>query len=494
VTPSTPDRVAPLLQQRSQAVFRRLPKALAGGEEDLHQMRVAGRRLRVALPLLVLKPEGQRARRSLRLLRGLTRTGGISRDLDVSVALFETELAKAPPSAEDRILRRRLRAARTRGHVRMAEALLDLEIARLRRDLRVLARCGDGVFAVLRRIRELRDEKGVQTLALIAAVGGRFEPRRCTACAPIRRLRYAAEALRGLDGPARSRGRGLPRPPGRAGGAARRTCVEWFDAGGLLPEARRRTARRPPPLQRRFLEASHGHHQAFLALPRPPTRRARSSPWIDGPAAFRKSMRLAIVRHAIAVPHGTRRCRGRAASPPARRKRFRVAAKGWRGSRTPRRPALALCARPDRGHRGRGLGRSGDEAAPGRRVFRSGCDRRGENTADQKLVAIFGHEPDVSMVVALLGTSASERLLQEGRAARGMPGKWRTGCSRLTTRPALRAVAGRTSARPGAPDAGTTEAAILACEDDHRHLGVGRARAVSRLEERVRAHEVQDGK
>jgi len=167
VTPSTADRVAPLLQQRIKAVFRRLPKALAGGEEDLHQMRVAGRRLRVALPLLVRKAEGKRARRSLRLLRGLTRTGGISRDLDVSVALFEAELAKSPPSPEDRILRRRLRSARTRGHARMAEGLLDLEIARLRRDLRVLARRGDGVFAVLRRIRELRDAQGAEALALI---------------------------------------------------------------------------------------------------------------------------------------------------------------------------------------------------------------------------------------------------------------------------------------------------------------------------------------
>src|SRR6185369_11563102 len=129
----------------------------------LHQMRVGGRRLRVALPLLVLKPEGHRVRRSLRLLREVTRTGGLSRDLDVSVALFESELAKGPPSAQERILRRRLRAARTRGHARMAEALLDLEIARLRRDLRVLARRSDGVFAVLRRIRELRDGKGAET-------------------------------------------------------------------------------------------------------------------------------------------------------------------------------------------------------------------------------------------------------------------------------------------------------------------------------------------
>ena len=51
MTPHTADRVTPLLQQRIKALFRPLPKALAGGEEDLHQMRVAARRLRVAIPL-----------------------------------------------------------------------------------------------------------------------------------------------------------------------------------------------------------------------------------------------------------------------------------------------------------------------------------------------------------------------------------------------------------------------------------------------------------
>lgn len=271
MTPSTPDRVAPLLQQRIKAVFRRLPKALAGGEEDLHQMRVGGRRLRVALPLLVRKPEGHRVRRSLRLLRGLTRTGGISRDLDVSVALFEAELAKGPAAPEDRVLRRRLRAARTRGHARMAEALLDLEIARLRRDLRALARHGDGVFAVLRRIRELRDGQGAEALALIAELGDRFEPvslhrlRR-----QIRRLRYAAElsgALKGQPAAAAADFRALQDELG----ALHDTYVlsEWFrrQAESCRMRGDETVAKAAAAYNERFLEASHTHHQAFLALP-----------------------------------------------------------------------------------------------------------------------------------------------------------------------------------------------------------------------------------
>ena len=271
MTPSTADRVAPLLQQRIKAVFRRLPKALAGGEEDLHQMRVAGRRLRVALPLLVRTPEGHRARRSLRLLRGLTRTGGICRDLDVSVALFETDLAQDPPSAEDRILRRRLRAARARGHVRMAEALLDLEIARLRRDLRVLARHGDGVFAALRRIRELRDGLGTETLALIAALGERFDPVELHRLRRhVRRLRYAAElsgALKGQVAAAAADFRTLQDELG----ALHDTYVlsEWLRRQAESCRARGDAAvgRAAEARHERLLGATRAHHQAFLALP-----------------------------------------------------------------------------------------------------------------------------------------------------------------------------------------------------------------------------------
>jgi CHAD domain-containing protein len=271
VTPSTADRVAPLLQQRIKAVFRRLPKALAGFEEDLHQMRVAGRRLRVALPLLVRKPEGHRGRRSLRLLRRLTRTGGISRDLDVGVALFEAELAKGVLTPEDRVLRRRLKSARTRGHARMAEALLDLEIARLRRDLRVLARHGDGVFAVLRRIRELRDGQGTEALALIAAVGDRFDPTSLHRLRrQVRRLRYAAElsgALKGQVAPAAADFRALQDELG----ALHDTYMlsEWFrrQAASCRGRGDAAVGKAAAALHERFVEASLAHHKAFLALP-----------------------------------------------------------------------------------------------------------------------------------------------------------------------------------------------------------------------------------
>ncbi|HUG54617.1 MAG TPA: CHAD domain-containing protein [Vicinamibacteria bacterium] len=271
MTPHTADRVTPLLQQRIKTVFRRLPKALAGSEEDLHQLRVGGRRLRVALPILGVKPGGRRVRRSLRTLRAITRAGGIGRDLDVAVGLFEEELARAPLAPERRLLRRRLVAARARARARMAEALLDLEIARLRRDLRVLSRRGDGFFAASRRLRETRDRQGAEALAIIAALGERFDPvelhrlrRR------VRRLRYAAElssALKGQPAPAAAEFRALQDQLGALHDAY--VLSGWFtrQAGASRARGQGPLGAEAASLAAVFLEASRGHHRAFLALP-----------------------------------------------------------------------------------------------------------------------------------------------------------------------------------------------------------------------------------
>jgi len=195
--------ITDLLRQRIRGVFRHLPKGLAGDEEAIHQMRVAGRRLRVALPLLARKPGGRRVRRALRVLRELTRTAGKSRDLDVSLDLLADRLgSRAPLSREQALLRRRLRATRAYSRSRMAEALMDLEIARLRRDLRaVLARGGEEVFAVRVRLRAVRDEEGQALLEGFRALSTEFDPVALHALRrQARRLRYTAEvgdAVRG---------------------------------------------------------------------------------------------------------------------------------------------------------------------------------------------------------------------------------------------------------------------------------------------------------
>ncbi len=199
------EKTSSLLKQRIRTVFRHLPKGLAGEEEAVHQLRVAGRRLRVALPVLARKPRGRRVKRALAILRDLTRAAGLGRDLDVILALYDRRLAELEaPNPGQLALRRRLRAARTRNRTRMAEALMDIEIAGVRRDLRrVVARGAEGVFTVMARLRDTRDAEGAALLAGFDEIGDRYDPialhalRRAT-----RRLRYAAEvsdALRGEE-------------------------------------------------------------------------------------------------------------------------------------------------------------------------------------------------------------------------------------------------------------------------------------------------------
>lgn len=192
-----------LLQQAVKAVFRHLPKALAGDPEAVHDMRVTTRRLRVALPVLARRPTGRRARRALGVLRELTRAAGGSRDLDVCVDLFEERWAEpAARSPELALLRRRLRAARGRSRQRMAEALMDLEIAGVRRDLRkVLARGGEPIFTALRRLRETSDLTGARLLATLEALGPRYDPPALHRARLVaRRLRYVGELAGALRG------------------------------------------------------------------------------------------------------------------------------------------------------------------------------------------------------------------------------------------------------------------------------------------------------
>jgi len=177
-------------------VFRELPGALAGHEEPVHQVRVAGRRLRVALPLLVRRGGKRPVARALRVLRKLTRSVGEGRDMDVVLGLFEDRLATfKSPSAEQRALLSRLRAARARSRAQVAEDVLDLDIDGLRRNLRRLLRRGAADSAtVLARVRALREAEGAELLRGFSHVGERYLPVALHALRRrVRRLRYAAE-------------------------------------------------------------------------------------------------------------------------------------------------------------------------------------------------------------------------------------------------------------------------------------------------------------
>jgi CHAD domain-containing protein len=199
------DRTATLLRDRVKRVFRELPGAVAGEEEPVHQVRVAGRRLRVGLPLLARKGGGRPVRRVLKTLRQLVGVVGRGRDLDVVVGLFEDRLGglKAA-SVEQRALLTTLRRARSRVRAEVTENVLDLDIDGLRRDLRRLLAQGPADAAtVLARVRALREEESAEILRAFSRIGERYLPDALHALRRrVRRLRYAAEvedAVRGDD-------------------------------------------------------------------------------------------------------------------------------------------------------------------------------------------------------------------------------------------------------------------------------------------------------
>jgi CHAD domain-containing protein len=264
------DPTAALLRQRFRTLFSHYPKAIAGDEESVHQLRVSGRRLRIALPLLACKPKGKRMRRVDKAVKKLIAKAGTGRDLDVILFLFERETAaECETRPELKALRCRLRIARGCGRARMANAMLDLEVASLRRDLRrVLSRGAKSLFAVLSRIRTQREREGAALEADVSELGERFDPEALHRIRiRSRRLRYVAEvdaAVKEVPSDAARRFKQLQSRLGLVQDAA--VLSAWL--GRLAarlerrgPEALASEARRQ---EARFLELSRRRHRDFL--------------------------------------------------------------------------------------------------------------------------------------------------------------------------------------------------------------------------------------
>jgi CHAD domain-containing protein len=189
-----------LLERRMRELFRVYPKALLGDAGAVHDVRVAARRLRVALVLLVDRPQGRRARRADRALRKLARAAGRGRDLDVGLGILEATPARVD-EANSR-LRRSLVASRSRARVVARDTLLDLDVARLRRDLRTMASSTrvDRASAAA-RIASIFEIEEDAVGRLLSAADARPSPETLHAARrSARRLRYAAEVADLLDG------------------------------------------------------------------------------------------------------------------------------------------------------------------------------------------------------------------------------------------------------------------------------------------------------
>lgn len=260
------------LREHVQRLFANLPGAQAGKEEPIHQIRVASRRLRVALPVAAQRPAGRRVRRSIKRLRALTRLAGQGRDLDVSVALFDAEVprAKAAPTVV-RLLRSRLETARGHAHAELAKALADFDATRLHEDLDVLiARGGADSSEAALRLAEARRRRARVALDELRALGRHFAPmalhairRRC------RWLRYAAELDRALFGGRASaiqRFKDLQEVLGRLHDAF--VLAEWIarEAASWEAQGKAEHAAAARAVAAHFRDRAQALHRRFLGL------------------------------------------------------------------------------------------------------------------------------------------------------------------------------------------------------------------------------------
>jgi CHAD domain-containing protein len=152
----------------------------------------------------------------------------------------------------------------------MAEALLDLEIARLRRDLRAaVQRGGELLFTVLLRVRDVRDHEGERVLEALTRLGDAFDSEALHRVRiRSRRLRYTAE-LQDLLKNSPSQAARLWKDLQERLGLVRDHHVlsQWFSGQALRAarpgqEALQAEAR---ALASWFEEESRRHHQELLA-------------------------------------------------------------------------------------------------------------------------------------------------------------------------------------------------------------------------------------
>jgi CHAD domain-containing protein len=268
-TASTAPPGARLLAQRVRDVFSPYPKALAGSADPVHDLRVASRRLRVALPLLAAEPDAKRVRRAGRTLRDLARAAGVCRDLDVGAEIIAGMATREDGSGAVAAIRRTMARARTRGRARSREALLDLDVARLRRDLRAILVQGiAGDEEVRRRIDDRARDESLGIAAPLDADRRRFDPAALHEVRRrARRLRYGAEVAEALFGAAPDESERWKKVQTRLGDINDRIVLaRWLEALGGRAARRGEpdVARLAESMRLRVLRDARHRHRAFL--------------------------------------------------------------------------------------------------------------------------------------------------------------------------------------------------------------------------------------
>ena len=196
-----------VIRQRARALERSLPGAQKGDAARVHEARVATRRLREAVPLIV---SGARGRKFERRMRRLTRALGPVRELDVALqTIEELSAAGAVPNASSARLRQEIRLERERVHTHMRSEVSHVDVERLRRKLVAAARkhqprpagarARDPKRIARARVRSARRAERLR--GAIANAGGIYlSDRLHEVRVAVKKLRYALEVARELSG------------------------------------------------------------------------------------------------------------------------------------------------------------------------------------------------------------------------------------------------------------------------------------------------------
>ena len=131
-----PSALVLLLERRTRALKRELPRAVGGLDEGVHQARVASRRLREAVPVLAEGLHGSKAGKALKKLRRLTQALGGVRELDVTLHLVDQlRHRKDVPGEALAEVRAHVIAERERRRTVMHERLAGVNVPKLERRL-----------------------------------------------------------------------------------------------------------------------------------------------------------------------------------------------------------------------------------------------------------------------------------------------------------------------------------------------------------------------
>ena len=260
-----------ILARSVRDVFAPYPHALLGRDRGIHRLRVGVRRLRMMLRLVAPRPQGKRRRLADRRLRAIADAVAVSRDLDVAVELFELypplhESGRGPWTA----LRHALWAARARSRRVSRDRLLDLDLAKLREDLRSIARQAElDPDRIRNRLQERTALDGARVVACLVVMGKRFKPEALhDVRRGVRRLRYLAEtddAMAGRRGEAAKELRSLQTRIGEI--YDRHVFATWLGSRGR-PSARpdrAARARAARSIARRVNADARRLHRALLA-------------------------------------------------------------------------------------------------------------------------------------------------------------------------------------------------------------------------------------